>query len=84
MGFNITSNTWLFDGLNRAFHPTVDGQDGIKNVLLAAYKAHPPNGGGNGAYALTPVGTLAKRTVAVEALDEPVVTVAPKARAFMA
>jgi hypothetical protein len=52
--------------------------------LLAAYKAHPPNGGGNGAYALTPVGTLAKRTVAVEALDEPVVTVAPKARAFMA
>ena len=46
VGLNIMSNTSLFDGLNRAFHPTVDGQDSIKNVLLAAYQAHPPNGAG--------------------------------------
>ena len=27
---NTASNTWVFDSLNRAFHPTIDGQDGIK------------------------------------------------------
>ncbi|KAL2043548.1 hypothetical protein N7G274_003855 [Stereocaulon virgatum] len=54
-----------------------------KNVLLAAHEAIPLHGGGNGAYALTPVSKLAKRTVAVEVLDEPVVTAAPKAMAFL-
>ena len=33
---------WIFDALARAFHPTIDGQDGIKNAVLAAYSSDPP------------------------------------------
>ncbi|CAF9919227.1 MAG: hypothetical protein HETSPECPRED_003979 [Heterodermia speciosa] len=36
------STEWIFDGLARAFHPTVDGHDGIRLEVLSAYSAKPP------------------------------------------
>ena len=78
---NTASNTWVFDALNRAFHPTIDGQDGIKNVLLSAYTATPPS---TGAYALQTETSLERRTAMVERADVPEVTQVPKPRRFTA
>ena len=78
---NTASNTWVFDSLNRAFHPTIDGQDGIKNVLLSAYTATPPS---TGAYALQTETSLERRTAIVERADLPEITQVPKPRRFTA
>ncbi len=34
---------WLFDDLARIFHPTIDGHNAIKDVILASYTASPPS-----------------------------------------
>lgn len=34
---------WLFDDLARIFHPTIDGHNAIKDVVLASYTASPPS-----------------------------------------
>ena len=78
---NTAGNTWVFDSLNRAFHPTMDGQDGIMNVLLSAYTATPPS---TGAYALQTETSLERRTAMVERADMPEITQAPKPRKFTA
>ena len=52
------------------------------SILLSAYSATPPNTVGNGALALTSETGLARRTAPVEREDVPVVTLAPKPKAF--
>ncbi|KAK3176263.1 hypothetical protein OEA41_007586 [Lepraria neglecta] len=83
-GVNFTFDTWLFDALNRAFHPTIDGQDGVMSIMLSAYSATPPHTVSNGAFALTSETGVARRTAPVEREDVPVVTPAPKPKAFRA
>lgn len=78
---NTASGTWVFDALNRAFHPTIDGQDGIMSVLLSASTAVPPS---TGAYALQTETSLERRTAMVEKAGVAEITQAPKPRKLTA
>lgn len=58
---NVTTNgtvdiygdaEWIFDALARAFHPTIDGHDGIRLEVLSAYTGSPPGPNCDGCVAL--------------------------------
>ena len=54
------------------------------SIMLSAYSATPPNTVSNDAFALTSETGLACRTAPVEHEDVPIVTPAPKPKAFRA
>ncbi len=75
---------WVFDALARAFHPTADGHNGIKDVILSAYTATPPSSNCDGCKALQPATALVpapsmKRDVPAGA-EAPKVTGTPKVK----
>ena len=54
---------WVFDALARAFHPTIDGHNGIKDVILSVYTATPPSTNCDGCVALQSVSALLPASV---------------------
>ena len=67
------SGQWVFDALARAFHPTIDGHNDIKNVILSVYTATPPGTNCDGCVALQSATTLDVPTSAAKR-DVPAVT----------